>query len=85
VDRRHVELARDEFLDRKRKPALRVRFRSDLPLGEVEERDDRRHLPALRIAGDDFLRGFRVGRRPLKTFPARPDLRIVDDAALPSH
>ena len=56
-DRRHVELARDEFHHRDRQPALRPGLRADLALGEVEQGDHRRQLAAFGIARDDLLSG----------------------------
>src|SRR5918993_1661347 len=85
VDRRHIEFASDELHDRKRQPSLRVRLRTNLPLGEVEERYGRRPLPPFRVTCDDLLRALCVLCRPLEAFPACADLRIVDDSALPGH
>jgi hypothetical protein len=45
----HAEIFRDIFDHRDGQPALRLRLRPDLALGEVEQRDDRALLPPGRI------------------------------------
>src|SRR6185369_1312085 len=82
---RGVELLRDELHHRDREPSLGVRFRPDLPLGEVEQRDHRRHLPPLRIARDDLLRERSILLGPLEAFPAGALRGVVDEGTAARH
>src|SRR3546814_6313153 len=77
--RSHIELACDIFDHRHRQPALRLGFRPDLALREVEQRHHRRALPSRRIARDDRLCLFGIFRRPCERAPARADFGFVGD------
>src|SRR3546814_12957431 len=83
--RSHIELACDIFDHRHRQPALRLGFRPDLALREVEQRHHRRALPSRRIARDDRLCLFGIFRRPCERAPARADFGFVGDLGCVSH
>src|SRR5262249_38076361 len=66
-------------------PPLRIRLRTNLPLGKVKQRDRSRHLPPGRIAADDLFGelGVRIG--PLEAFPAGALFWVVDERTLARH
>ena len=81
----HIELAGDIFHHRHGQPALRLRFRTDLPLGEIEQRHHGGLLAAGGIAGDDLLGLRGILCRPRKRAPARAGLGFVRDMGCVSH